>query len=87
LGFDNAHSVPPLGGRYKVKPAAHDHWHRTEKDEGRPYEFRSAFELVQDFLNEVERVLQERGVSVVTVDTKDQTDAETQGAELGGVQE
>jgi len=87
LGFDNAHSVPPLGGRYKVKPAAHDHWHRTEKDEGRPYEFRSAFELVQDFLNEVERVPQERGVSVVTVDTKDQTDAETQGAELGGVQE
>jgi hypothetical protein len=89
LGFDNAHGVPSLGGRYKVRPASHDHWHRTEKDEGRPYEFRSAFELVQDFLNEVERVLQERGVSVVIVDEKDQTDddAEAQGAELGGVQE
>jgi len=91
LGFDNAHGVPSLGGRYKVRPASHDHWHRTEKDEGRPYEFRSAFELVQDFLNEVERVLQERGVSAVMVDKKDQTnaddDAEAQDSELGGIQE
>ena len=85
LGFDNAHGVPPLGGRYKVKPVAHDHWHRTETDEGRPYQFRSALELVQDFLNEVERVLRERGVSAV--DTKDQTDAEAKGSELDEVQE
>jgi hypothetical protein len=87
LGFDNAHSVPPSGGRYKAKPVAHDHWHRNEKDEGRPYQFESAFDLVQDFLNEVERVLGERGVSAVMVDTKDQTDAEAQSSELGGVQE
>ena len=42
LGFDNAHAVPPQGGRFKVKPVEHDHWHRTEKDKGRPYVFRSA---------------------------------------------
>lgn len=46
--------------------------------------FTSAFALVQDFLNEVERVLRERGVSAVMIDEKDQIDAE--GSELGGVQ-
>ena len=85
LGFDNAHGVPSLGGRYKAQPVAHDHWHRNEKDEGRPYQFRSAFDLVQDFLNEVERVLRARGVSAVMVGVKDQTNAEAQGSELGGV--
>jgi hypothetical protein len=86
LGFDNAHAVPPLGGRYKAKPVSHDHWHRTETDPGRPYEFKSVVDLVQDFLDEVERVLGERGVSAVMVDEKGQTDAGTEGPELGGVQ-
>jgi hypothetical protein len=63
LGFDNAHGVPPQGCRYKAKPVAYDHWHRTERDKGRPYEFRSALQLVQDFLDEAERILGERGVS------------------------
>jgi Family of unknown function (DUF6516) len=88
LGFDNAHAAPPLGGRYKARPVAHDHWHRTEEDKGRPYEFRSALQLVQDFLNEVERILGERGVSAVMVEQKDQADdgSQTKGAKLGGVQ-
>ena len=42
LGFDNAHTVPALGGRHKKRPKAADHWHRTEDDPGRPYEFVSA---------------------------------------------
>lgn len=54
---------------------------------GYPYQFESAFDLVQDFLNEVERVLRERGVSAVMADTKDQTDAKAQSSELGGGQE
>ncbi|HZK98733.1 MAG TPA: DUF6516 family protein [Caulobacteraceae bacterium] len=89
LGFDNAHAAPPLGGRYKAKPVAHDHWHRTGKDKGRPYAFRSALRLVQDFLDEVERVLAERGVSAVMIGVKDRTDddGEGEGSELGGVQE
>lgn len=63
LGFDNAHAVRSLGGRYARKPLAHDHWHRTAADEGRPYGFTSALKLVEDFLTEVERTLAERGVS------------------------
>jgi hypothetical protein len=74
LGFDNAHSVPTRGGGCKAKPAAHDHWHRTETDPGRPYEFRSALQLVQDFLDEVERILRGRGVSAVMIGRKDQDD-------------
>lgn len=42
---------------------------------GRPYEFRSALQLVQDFLDEVERILGERGVSAVMTARKDQNDA------------
>lgn len=75
LGFDNAHGVAARGGRYKAKPAANDHWHRTGSDQGRPYRFRSAFELVSDFLSEVERVLRGRGVSAVMIDRKGKTDA------------
>lgn len=60
LGFDNAHSVKTLGGMRK-RAVAHDHWHRTEKDKGRPYKFVSADKLLQDFFAEVERVLKERG--------------------------
>jgi len=89
LGFDNAHGVQPLGGRHKIRPVAHDHWHRTEKDAGRPYEFRSAVQLVQDFLDEVERILGERGVSAVIIRAEDESSVEhgTEGTELGGVQE
>ena len=74
LGFDNAHGVGPLGGRFAAKPAEHDHWHRTGDDPGRPYVFRSAFELVEDFFAEVDRVLGERGVSAVMVASKGESD-------------
>jgi hypothetical protein len=75
LGFDNAHGVPAVGGRYKARPATNDHWHRTASDKGRPYVFRSVFDLVSDFLSEVERVLRERGVSAVMIESGGQTDA------------
>ena len=77
LGFDNAHA-PPRDRRYKAKPVANDHWHRTEQDRGRPYSFRSAIQLVQDFLDEVERILGERGVSAVMIEHEDQTDVANQ---------
>ena len=35
IGFDNAHSVPAKGSRFKKRPKAMDHWHRIETDEGR----------------------------------------------------
>ncbi len=60
LGYDNAHAVTHRGSRFKANPTAHDHWHRDETDDGRPYEFTSAEQLVADFFDEIERVLKER---------------------------
>lgn len=65
IGFDNAHPVAPIGGRFKKKPVATDHWHRTENDPGRPYAFVSAEQLVDDFFDEVERVLKQKGIELV----------------------
>lgn len=62
IGFDNAHGVPALGSRFKQRPQANDHWHRTEDDPGRPYEFKDAATLINDFLDEAERVLGELGI-------------------------
>jgi hypothetical protein len=68
IGFDNAHSVPAKGARFKKRPKAMDHWHRTETDEGRPYAFKDAETLLDDFFNEVERVLTERGIPFEVVE-------------------
>ena len=57
VGFDNAHAVAAAGSRFKKRPAAVDHWHRTENDPGRPYGFKDAATLVEDFFDEIERVL------------------------------
>ncbi len=72
VGFDNAHTVRPRGSQFSPRPKAADHWHRTESDEGRPYEFRDAATLIEDFMNEVERVLTERGVPVSVVADSDE---------------
>ena len=71
IGFDNAHTVRPRS-RFKAKPEAADHWHRTENDEGRPYQFRDAETLIEDFMNEVERVLAERGIPLDVVADSDE---------------
>jgi hypothetical protein len=63
VGFDNAHTVAPAESRFRERPAAADHWHRTETDEGRPYALVSADTLLADFFREVSRVLAERGIS------------------------
>jgi hypothetical protein len=62
VGFDNAHSVPAMG--FKRTSESTDHWHRTEKDLGRPYRFRDAETLLDDFFDEVERVLRDRGIGL-----------------------
>ena len=70
VGFDNAHDVSPKG-QFKHRDETTDHWHRTERDPGRPYVFKDAETLIDHFFDEVERVLGERGVSaqVIRVDT------------------
>jgi hypothetical protein len=69
IDFDNAHAVPEKGSSYKARSQAIDHWHRTEKDKGRPYEFKDAETWINDFFNEVERALAEHGVSLETIET------------------
>ena len=64
VGFDNAHEVPPRGSLFKRRGKASGHWHRTEKDPGRPYVFKDAETLIDDFFDEVERVLTDRGVAL-----------------------
>lgn len=70
VGFDNAHSVPATGSRFKRPLETHDHWHRTEKDPGRPYQFKDAETLIDDFFDDVQRVLGERriGTTVIKVE-------------------
>jgi hypothetical protein len=62
VGFDNAHAVPMTKGRRKTLSKVSDHWHRTEADPGRPYRFKDAATLIDDFFDEVERVLSERDI-------------------------
>ena len=59
--FDNAHAVT-RNGRMRRKVIAFDHWHRTESDPGRPYQFESAAKLVDDFWREVKRTMNEKGI-------------------------
>ena len=62
IRFDNAHAVDRPGGRYVKADAAYDHWHRSDKDKGRPYPFTTAAQLLQDFFAEVKRVMDEKGI-------------------------
>ena len=68
VGFDNAHNVPAKGARFKKRAKAMDHWHRTDTDEGRPYVFKDAETLLDDFFDEVERVLAEHGIPFEVVE-------------------
>jgi len=73
VGFDNAHGITRgKSGRLKKKTVAVDHWHRTERDRGRPYEFTDAAELLDDFFAEVERVLTARGIPFDVVETEEE---------------
>ncbi len=70
LGFDNAHQVPAKGSRFKKPPEQFDHWHRTESDPGRPYAYQDAAKLLEDFFEEVEEILTQRGVSTKVIAEK-----------------
>jgi len=62
LRFDNAHGVAEPSHGYRQKQVAYDHWHRTEKDRGRPYNFTTATQLLDDFWREVKRIFDEKGI-------------------------
>ena len=71
VGFDNAHGVALAGSKFRRRPATVDHWHRTEDDPGRPYAFKDAATLIDDFFDEVERVLRERGIGMDVVEVEE----------------
>lgn len=58
LGYDNAHAVKaPKKSKHAGRRFAYDHKHRHARDRGVPYEFTDAYQLLSDFFNEVDRVL------------------------------
>lgn len=60
LGYDNAHAVkPPRRKRHAGRRLAYDHRHRHSRDKGVVYEFINADQLLKDFFEEVDRVLEE----------------------------
>ena len=63
--------MPAKGSRFNKRPKEMDHWHRTETDEGRPYVFKDAETLMDDFFNEVERVLAERSIPFEAVEIEE----------------
>ncbi|HKO09479.1 MAG TPA: DUF6516 family protein [Alphaproteobacteria bacterium] len=72
VGFDNAHGVPAKSSRSKRPAEAGDHWHRSENDPGRPYEFKDADTLLQDFFREVRRILSDRGIPETVVEVREE---------------
>ena len=60
VGFDNAHAVQPSAGRGRKGRGTYDHKHRLKTV--RPYEYRDAATLLEDFWREVDAVLAERGI-------------------------
>jgi Family of unknown function (DUF6516) len=61
VGYDNAHAVSTGSGPSGRKSTAFDHRHRHTAT--RPYALKDAVTLMQEFWNDVEAVLHEKGIS------------------------
>ena len=62
MGYDNAHAVKlPRRNKYAGQKVEFDHFHTHQKDKGIPYEFRDAYQLIQDFFESVDDVLAKIG--------------------------
>lgn len=60
MGYDNAHAVKPSSRfKYAGQVLPYDHKHRNISDLGAPYEFTDAYQLLQDFFADVDRILKE----------------------------
>lgn len=60
LGFDNAHAVKPKKkSRFSGRIVEFDHVHNHPLDKGTPYSFSNAEQLLKDFFNRVNQVLDE----------------------------
>lgn len=60
LGFDNAHGIKmKTKGRFSGRITRYDHVHTSINDKGTPYEFQSAEQLLRDFFQEVNLIIQQ----------------------------
>ena len=57
LGYDNAHGFKSERKGFRAKLTEWDHIH--EEDKIRPYQFQSAGQLLEDFWNNVERIIED----------------------------
>lgn len=57
FGMDNAHGITS-GKKYQGRLVVYDHLHKNAKDKGKPYEFSSAEQLLQDFFTHVNKILE-----------------------------
>ena len=61
MGFDNAHAIE-YGRKTNVAPKrVYDHWHRDESDNGKPYDYKNAGKLMEDFWKEVNKIIKNLG--------------------------
>ncbi|MEK9499052.1 DUF6516 family protein [Photorhabdus sp. P32] len=60
FGMDNAHAItPPKRSQYRGR-LVYDHVHRNSIDKGVPYEFTSAYQLIEDFFTKIDEIIAER---------------------------
>ena len=61
MGFDNAHAVKlPKKYKYSGRVIEFDHLHRHSLDSGVPYEFKDAYQLIEDFFKKVDEILKKQ---------------------------
>jgi len=58
LGYDNAHSYKPKQAKFGAKKVTYDHIHK--KDDIFPYEFENSGQLMEDFWNDVSKIIDDR---------------------------
>jgi hypothetical protein len=56
FGIDNSHGVN-LGKRFSGRLITYDHLHKNKVDKGTPYEFENAEKLLQDFFENINKIL------------------------------
>lgn len=58
MGYDNAHAVKlPKKYKYSGCIIEYDHHHRHSLDRGVPYEFKDSYQLLQDFFEKVDEII------------------------------
>ncbi|WP_172908638.1 hypothetical protein [Photorhabdus heterorhabditis] len=58
--MDNAHAITPSRKNQYRGRLVYDHVHRNSIDKGVPYEFTSAYQLIEDFFTKIDEIIAER---------------------------